>query len=71
MKTPMLPLFTSDFEARADQRRAERVQDCLLRIHEAADSLSFGLDSPTAPAQLDQIELAVECLRADLRILAD
>jgi len=65
------PLFTSDFEACAGDRQAERLEDCLTRIHEAADALSFGLDPETAPAQLQRIELALECLRADLRVLAD
>lgn len=71
MKTPALPLFTTDFEAQAERRRRERMSGCLLRIREATDSLSFGLDPQSSPAQLDQIELALRCLRADLQILAD
>jgi len=59
-------LFTTDFEARLEEGRAGRVAGCLERIHEAADNLSFGLDPATSPD-----ELALECLRADLRILAD
>jgi len=69
MKTQ--PLFTTDFQARLEDRRAERVADCLERIHEAADNLSYGLDPATSPDELQRIELALECLRADLRILAD
>jgi len=69
MKTQLL--FTIDFEARLEEGRAERVAGCLERIHEAADNLSFGLDPATSPDELQRIELALECLRADLRILAD
>lgn len=71
MKTPALPLFTTDFEAQDERRCRERMSGSLDRIRQAADALSFGLDPQSSPAQLDQIELALRCLRADLQILAD
>ena len=61
--------FTPRKRSRA--RQADRIAGSLERIREAADQLSFGLDPETSPHQLQRITLAVECLEAELTLLAD